>query len=300
MAMDVISRNLAQENSQQLAENVNQFIDVNSQLADKAQQTDLEIEQARITNLATLAEGSTTGDAELIDARVGADGTIYDNVGTANREQFSNLVQQISIPITNSLDISKFTTTNSTTILTDDTLSVRATGSNVRALVEQITDIDCILNKKIYYKFNSLKVTNSDCISIDLIMVGTEGGISIINSVSTPTIDEIYLREGYFTLNSTFEGKLKVLIRHEYLDTITATDKIMELKEVMTIDTTAPFTTIREFTEDEINNTLAKYPNRWFSGTKNIFTVKEMYEQLLELNQLNDLLIEENTVWEVI
>lgn len=35
---------------------------------------ELAVERARITNLATLSEGSTTGDAELIDARVGADG----------------------------------------------------------------------------------------------------------------------------------------------------------------------------------------------------------------------------------
>ena len=54
----------------------------------KRTRAELATERARITNLATMAEGSTTGDAELKDIRVGADGVTYASAGEAVREQF--------------------------------------------------------------------------------------------------------------------------------------------------------------------------------------------------------------------
>ena len=69
--------------------------EVDSQIKEKANKVDLEIEKRRIDNLTTLPEGSTTGDAELIDARIGADGNTYDNLGNAVRTQLTNLNTRI-------------------------------------------------------------------------------------------------------------------------------------------------------------------------------------------------------------
>ena len=52
----------------------------------KANQNDLEVQKSRIDNLTKLGEGSTTGDAELQDVRVGPNGLIYQNAGDAVRE----------------------------------------------------------------------------------------------------------------------------------------------------------------------------------------------------------------------
>ena len=58
--------------------------------------TRLSTMETRMNTYETLPEGSTTGDAELIDIRAGADGVNYANAGTAVRTQVRNLQTQIT------------------------------------------------------------------------------------------------------------------------------------------------------------------------------------------------------------
>lgn len=64
-------------------------------------------QDARISNLAKLPSGSTTGDAELQDIRTGEDGTVYDNAGEAVRQQIGSLKESLG-------NVVKITETKST------------------------------------------------------------------------------------------------------------------------------------------------------------------------------------------
>lgn len=97
---------ISESNVAALQKNIN---DNSAQIKEKANEVDLDIERKRIDGFTTLAEGSTTGDAELIDARVGADGFIYTNLGNSIRNQIrkiKELIGDTNTYIKNNVDIS--------------------------------------------------------------------------------------------------------------------------------------------------------------------------------------------------
>ena len=97
----------------QLNDNANKITDIKTDLEATntnvaKNTTDLAVQKARMDTFTKLAEGSTTGDAELVDARVGADGVTYKNVGSAIREQLTDLKNDIGNLIEQELELNMF------------------------------------------------------------------------------------------------------------------------------------------------------------------------------------------------
>ena len=77
---------------------------INSQIKDKANLTELEVERKRIDSFVRLENGSTTGDAELMDIRIGADSNEYVTAGQAVREQIKQYVKYVGVNSENLFD----------------------------------------------------------------------------------------------------------------------------------------------------------------------------------------------------
>ena len=71
-----------------------EYVD-NAIASEKAErETEIAVERARINTFTALEDGSTTGDAELQDIRVGYDGTTYETAGEAVRAQIGKIYDE--------------------------------------------------------------------------------------------------------------------------------------------------------------------------------------------------------------
>lgn len=95
-----VAQEVANEFQQIEATYANRLLSTEQQLAQAATKTALNVEKARIDSFTTLAAGSTTGDAELIDGRTGEDAIIYPNIGGAIRGQIAKVNDNLNSVVT--------------------------------------------------------------------------------------------------------------------------------------------------------------------------------------------------------
>lgn len=186
---------LATEKADAAAESEAAVNGVSTQLTTRmsAIETEQSLQSARMDTFTSLPEGSTSGNAELADIRVGADGTTYDTAGNAVRGQISELKSDLgnfnSLPL---IDWTKQNTTwNGVTFSwVDDICSVSGTAtadSYINIYNGELPNAD---------KFNIHINSSSEDIFVRVYFLG--GGAE--NYVSTNKSCSVSIPDGYSSM----------------------------------------------------------------------------------------------------
>ena len=87
--LEVIVDEIKQNSQEKIREIESELAQTNAQLSEKANSYELETERKRIDLLTKIENGSTEGNAELLDMRIGVNGMVYDISGESTRDSLS-------------------------------------------------------------------------------------------------------------------------------------------------------------------------------------------------------------------
>lgn len=144
--------------SDELNAQVSQLSEENAEL-----KGDLDVEKQRIDNFIRLEDGSTTGDAELTDIRVGADGKVYNTAGEAVRGQINEVREHIPSKVSEILDeneINSITWINVVQKYGIDNTGSRDVGIELQNIIDNVPQYTTLYFPKGRYLFNTGIIIN--------------------------------------------------------------------------------------------------------------------------------------------
>ncbi len=220
---DIAKQTITEEERNKLT-NLNNYDDTSIK-------NDMKVQKTRIDTLATLKEGSTTGDAELIDARIGADGNTYTNLGDGIRTQLTNINTKL-----NNIDgetIKTVVKEKQITLAgykTSDQLidKLDTTKKYIVLIKDGTTNIKLALDKDQYGNGRSIfsnshngyaiNETNQSLYIFNMYDTTWTGTICVVEITDNTELEQYLITNGYNAINYNWKGQLNEL--HQNLNTV--------------------------------------------------------------------------------
>ncbi len=198
---------------------------------DTSVKNDIQVQKARIDTLTTLPEGSTTGDAELIDARIGADGKTYTNLGDGIRTQLTDITTKLNN--INGETIKVVVKEKQITLAgykTSDKLvdKVTTTKKYIVLIKDGTTNIKLALDKDPYGNGRSIftnshngyaiNETNESLYIFNVYDTTWTGTICVVEITDNTELEQYLITNGYNAINYNWKGQLNEI--HQNLNTV--------------------------------------------------------------------------------
>ena len=211
---------------------------------------------ARMDTFASLPDGSTAGDAELLDIRVGADGTTYPSAGDAVRGQVSDL--KADIDNIEEVTVTKIVTTETTDITSTLTFTdgyCNTSGETATSTTYKYTNKitvnegDVIASGSNSYNLRYVTAYNgntpvaakgSDATATYTVPSGVDSVVVTIYSAVGTTSDAVLLTETDITYKNILDDTVDELDNR--LDTVESLTIVEEEKVVVTDLSSSTFT----------------------------------------------------------
>ncbi|HSQ87206.1 hypothetical protein, partial [Romboutsia sp.] len=153
--------------------------------------------------------------------------------------------------------------TGATISASNNVLTATGTGGAANySAAFQITEIPATVGKKVFVKCTA-RVLDNVCARLRLLVQGSTSG-SITSLAITPPVQNTWYTIYGIVDTGTLVGNVRVTPIAYYDDATIATDKVMEVKDVMALDLTA--LGMANYSADEVNSML----NGYFEGLKSV------------------------------
>ena len=130
-----------------------------------------------------------------------------------------------------------------------------------------------------YYARAEVRADSVGC--DDIRLTNRTNTTNIYKTITAPVQNVWYTISGVLTNDASSNG---IRLYHNYSTPALALGKAMSVKNVLVLDLTTIFGAGNEPTVEQMDAIMAKFPNSWFDGTKNLFQAKASLNKLMALD----------------